>query len=393
VTVSGTKYPEVQHLLNLQTHKHSRTCGKTTRNCCNFVTCRFHFPIPPVDRTRILDPLPEDFDVDKRKYLSKVTDQIRDKLRQISKRQDFDSMSMSFEEFLTDCNLSIIEYILAIHSTLKKATVLLERLPSEIKMNAYNPKSLELSEANMDIQFILDAFAAAAYVVSYMIKAQRGMSRLMDFACKQAKRGDKDVVQILRHMGNAFINAHEISAQEAVYLTLELKLRDSSRNFVFIPSSSPSDRTFLVKEDTLLNKEEANSTNIANDSLVDRYGKRPDIPEFADISLACFAAWYERIRGKQVSPDEIHDNAAADMDLDSTLVLSSEKRSIAALNVPDTESIIEKTLFVLSITRKKKILRLFTGNKFFYSILGACLQQQTVQASPTVPSRTLFLPD
>jgi hypothetical protein len=68
----------------------------------------------------------------------------------------------------------------------------------------------------------------------------------MDYACKEARRGDKDVVQVLRHMGNAFINAHEIFAQKAVYLTLRLKLRDSSRNFVFIPSSSPLVRTFLV---------------------------------------------------------------------------------------------------------------------------------------------------
>lgn len=293
MTVSRTKYPEVKHLLKLQTHKHSRTCRKTVQNCRDFVKCCFHFPIPPLDRTRILDPLPDDFDGEARKQLSQVADRIRDKLHRISKRQDFDSLSMTFEEFLTDCDLSLDQYILAIRSTLKKATVLLERLPSEIKMNAYNPQLLKLSEANMDIQFVLDAYAAAAYVVSYMMKAQRGISKVMDFACRQAKRGDKDVVQVLWHMGNAFINAHEIFAQEAVYLTLGLKLCDLSRSFVFIPSSSPADRTFLVKEDNLLNNEAADSTDIANESLVDRYAKRPTLPEFADISLASFAAWYD----------------------------------------------------------------------------------------------------
>jgi hypothetical protein len=154
VTVSRTKYPEVKHLLKLQTHKHSRTCRKTVQNCRDFVKCCFHFPIPPLNRTRILDPLPDDFNGEARKQLSQVADRIRDKLHRISKRQDFDSLSMTFEEFLTDFDLSLDQYILAIRSTLKKATVLLKRLPSEIKMNAYNPRLLELSEANMDIQFV-----------------------------------------------------------------------------------------------------------------------------------------------------------------------------------------------------------------------------------------------
>lgn len=49
VTVSRTKFPEVKHLLKLQTHKHSRTCRQTVQNCRDFVKCRFHFPIPPLD--------------------------------------------------------------------------------------------------------------------------------------------------------------------------------------------------------------------------------------------------------------------------------------------------------------------------------------------------------
>jgi hypothetical protein len=165
-----------------------------------------------------------------------------------------------------------------------------------------------------------------------MMKAQRGISKVMDFACRQAKRGDKDVVQVLRHMGNAFIHAHEISAQEAVYLTLGLKLCDLSRSFVFIPSSSPADRTFLVKEDNLLNNEAVDSTDIAYESLVDRYVKRPTLPEFADISLASFAAWYDRIRGNRLSADQIDDDAgAADLDLNGVASSPSVQQSTADL--------------------------------------------------------------
>lgn len=127
----------------------------------------------------------------------------------------------------------------------------LKRLPCEIRINAYNPKILELTEANMDIQFVLDAYAAASYVVSYMMKAQRsGWSRLMQQACAEARRGNKDVKSVLRHMANKFIRANEISVQEAVYLTIGLKLRDSSRTFVFVLSAPPADRAFLLSRIT-----------------------------------------------------------------------------------------------------------------------------------------------
>jgi hypothetical protein len=115
-------------------------------------------------------------------------------------------------------------------------------------MNPYTPKVLELTEANIDIQFVLDPYATAAYVVSYMMKSQKGMSKLMESACREARRGDKNVVQILRHMGNAFIRALEISAQEVVYLTLDLKLQNSSHQLVFIPSSAPAYQTFNARK-------------------------------------------------------------------------------------------------------------------------------------------------
>jgi hypothetical protein len=52
----------------------------------------------------------------------------------------------------------------------------------------------------------------------------------------------------------------------------------------------------LVKDDNALNSEEADSTNIAHESLVDQYGNCADIPPFADLSLASFAAWFDRIK-------------------------------------------------------------------------------------------------
>ena len=46
-------------------------------------------------------------------------------------------------------------------------------------------------KANHDLQFILDPYACATYIVSYISKSQRGMSVLLDQASKEAREGDK----------------------------------------------------------------------------------------------------------------------------------------------------------------------------------------------------------
>ena len=45
---------DLSELVNLQRHKHSKTCKKKGR-----AICRFNFPLPPMPRTVILEPLSE----------------------------------------------------------------------------------------------------------------------------------------------------------------------------------------------------------------------------------------------------------------------------------------------------------------------------------------------
>lgn len=101
---------------------------------------------------------------------------------------------------------------------MKRPTLLLKRSPSKIKVNNYNTNLLKAWQANMDVQFVLDPYACAVYILSYITKGQRGISKLLDKASKEANSGNKDIVNRVRHIGNAFLNAAEISAQEAVYL-------------------------------------------------------------------------------------------------------------------------------------------------------------------------------
>ena len=97
----------------------------------------------------------------------------------------------------------------------------------------------------MDIQFVLDPYACAVYILSYITNGQRGMSNLLRKACDEAKEGNKNIANKVRHIGNKFINAVEISAPEAAYLVPRIPLRRSSREFQFINTSDPDERTFL----------------------------------------------------------------------------------------------------------------------------------------------------
>ena len=41
----------------------------------------------------------------------------------------------------------------------------------------------------MDIQFVLDIYACAMYIVSYISKTQKGISELLQTACTEATEG------------------------------------------------------------------------------------------------------------------------------------------------------------------------------------------------------------
>ena len=146
------------------------------------------------------------------------------------------SEDISFENFLNNQQLTQESYILDIRNTLKRGTLVLKRAPSEIRINSYNTNLLKVWQANMDVQYVLDPYACATYILSYITKGQRGMSRLLEKASEEAKSGNKDITIRVTQIGNKFLNAVEISAQEAVYLVLQMPMRR------FTSTSRPDER-------------------------------------------------------------------------------------------------------------------------------------------------------
>jgi len=153
---------------------------------------------------------------------------------------------------------------------------------------------LKAWQANLDIQFILDPYACAVYILSYITKGQRGMSKLLRKASEEASSGNNDIINKVRHIGNKFLNAVEISTQEAVYLVLQMPLRGSSREFQFINTSNPEERTFLLKSMDRLQELPDSSEDIESDNLIKRYQRRPK--QLEELCLADFVAWYNCVK-------------------------------------------------------------------------------------------------
>lgn len=75
--------------------------------------------------------------------------------------------------------------------------------------------------------------ACAVYIANYISKSQRGMSDLLCQACVEARKQNSTIKQRVRDIGSKFLNNVEISAQEAVYIILQLPMRKASCQIVF----------------------------------------------------------------------------------------------------------------------------------------------------------------
>ncbi|KAJ8048640.1 hypothetical protein HOLleu_01031 [Holothuria leucospilota] len=297
--VTCSKPPaSVNHSVNLQSHSHAKTCRKKRQS-----VCRFGFPLPPMPRTLILTPTSDSAHANENESLA-------DKYKRIKVYLDglklADEVTTTFEQMLQTLDMTEDQYMKAIRWSLTSDKLFLKRSPSEIRVNAYNTLLLETWKANMDIQYVLDAYACAMYIVSYISKGQRGMSNLMQRATKEARDGNHDIKQRVRHIGNKFLNHVELSAQEAVYLVLQMSLRKATRQFVFINTSPPEDRTVLLKPLKVISELPDDSTDVECMGLIKKYTARPKVLD--SYCLADFAAWFD------VSTDKNADNQTKDSD-------------------------------------------------------------------------------
>ena len=83
----------------------------------------------------------------------------------------------------------------------------------------------------------------------------------------------------------------EISAQEAVYIVLQLPMKKSSCQVIFINTTPPNERVQLLKPINGIQEMEDDCEDIYTNGLLQRYAKRPLSLEH--LTLADWAAWYD----------------------------------------------------------------------------------------------------
>ena len=91
-------------------------------------------------------------------------------------------------------------------------------------------------------------------------------------ACNEARKGSSNIKQQVRDIGSKFLNSVEISAQEAVYIVLQLLMKKSSRQVVFINTMPPDERVQLLKPIEEIKEMEDQCEDIYTGGLLQRYG-------------------------------------------------------------------------------------------------------------------------
>jgi len=213
---------------------------------------------------------------------------------------------MTFEEYLNVCRMKEDSYIMALRSSIVRDEIFLKRHSSETRVNGYNPTILHTWKANTDLQFILDPWAVCFYIASYLMKSQRGISRLLQKAADEAKKGNYSVKQKLQIVGNKFLNHCEISAQEAIYILLQMPLTQSARTVTFLNTSEPEKRIRILKPSKILKALPKDSTDILCDGILQHYATRPT--QLEHLTLADFASQYDIRCYKGQNNVEIIDN-------------------------------------------------------------------------------------
>ena len=260
-----------------QVHKCLKSkCKKKQR------ACKYHFPRFPSQNTIICKGQSSDeyqeLPVNIKKEINDMEIKIKTKLIEIGK--EFTCLA----SFLIAINVSQEMYALFLQYAFKEPTVILKRKPNECWINSYNPHTLRLLQSNQDIAFALSMYGCICYLLSYLCKAERNMSKLM----KEALLNKQDTADILATVRDTWSHNREMSYPEAVYHLNSLPLFWKSREVVYLATDYPENRIRSLK----LHSGEGNENDIFNDGLIEYYQNRPLDQHFENMPLITFAAWY-----------------------------------------------------------------------------------------------------
>ena len=271
---------------SLQVHSHSSSCRRRSK-------CRFHYPRPPIDKTIISTECNNDEEKlnNAQLLLSKVYSIINN-----------NDSEMDIKTLLEKASVTMDDYISAISTNRRGRSVILKRDLKEKNVNCYSPCILRAWQANMDFQFIVDAYACLMYVASYVLKAEKGMSQLLKQAAREVE--NESIRQQLSRIGSVFLTNREVSAQEAIYRANGMPLRMCSRSTVFTNTNVPEKRIGIMLPSNILERKDDDDEDVRSKNMIDRYIVRPDTVE--TLCLADFCTCY--VRRQESDCESINDD-------------------------------------------------------------------------------------
>ncbi|XP_058456546.1 uncharacterized protein LOC131433943 [Malaya genurostris] len=237
-----------------------------------------------MDQTRIILPMPSNDS--RRNRLMKKGEEMRENLNI--------KIYATLDEYLCDCNCSYDDYLDVIRASTPRPIILLKRSMEELWTNPYNKWVANKLLSNMDLQFILDEYSCAAYVVEYVNKTNRGISNLhLELVKLQEEYPDQDYASLLKKVSIKMLNSVEMCAQEAAWYLLRQPMSEASRKVQFIPTMWPHERIKSRKHTKQMDEEgiDDDSTDVWTLNIVQKYEKRADLD---DICLADFVACYTK---------------------------------------------------------------------------------------------------
>ena len=302
---------ELHEIVNsVQTHSkgHSKSCKKGSKEC------RFNFPRPPSAETFVCHPQPEniksvDPNMSEKEYDEVIRhNQMEAKRKDIAKElltkvwkfiKESDSKELSTDQLFEKIGITQEQFEEANNIITKSSNIVLKRNPNETWINQYNKQLLSCWNANMDIQFITDAYACVVYIVSYISKAEREISQILDCTKREAKDGNLEAKTAMKKLGAAYLHHREVSAQEAAFRACSMHLKSCSRKVQFIPVGENPIRMSLPL--SVLKKKSETDEGIWMSSIPEKYRARPLSTEFNSMCLATFCSEYRFLAQSQTN--------------------------------------------------------------------------------------------
>ena len=153
---------------------HSATCRKTGK------VCRFGFPQLPSKRTFVCRPKECPENQDEVKWKTEAQNSLK-RLNEIINDQNFNS-KMSTDELFQQAHVTQDVLEESVCRLASRVSVILKRDPSSIWVNGYNKNLLDAWNANMDIQYVTNAYQCIRYILSYISKKEAEESSLLKAA-------------------------------------------------------------------------------------------------------------------------------------------------------------------------------------------------------------------